>query len=315
VRFCPDWPGKPGSDIQDDDVPPVAGVTVSDALGLAGARLAAAGVPDPDLDSDLLLRHALGWNRTRLLTDARSSLDPAAEARFLSLVAERARRRPLQHLVGSQAFWRYDFLVTPDVLIPRPETELLVEACLEELRGRVGPRLVDVGTGSGCIALSLALERPDAEVHAIDLAPAALDVARENARRLGVPERVAFHIGDLLQPVDGGFDLVASNPPYIDASEIEGLEPEVRDYEPRLALVPPQGDRHALYRRLVPEAARALNPGGSLVLELGRAMETQVGHLCDAAGLRVHRVVADLQGIPRTLVARKPGYPAVALPT
>jgi release factor glutamine methyltransferase len=287
-------------------------VTVSEALGLAAARLAAAGVPDPDLDSELLLRHALGWDRTRVLTDARSSLDPADQARFLSLVAERATRLPLQHLTRTQAFWRHEFLVNPDVLIPRPETEVLVEACLDELRGRTAPRVVDVGTGSGCIAICMALERPDAEVHAVEVSAAALGVAAQNARRLGAAVR--FHAGSLLEPVSGDFDLVASNPPYVAASEIEGLEPEVRDHEPRLALVPPGGDRYALYASLVPEAARALRPGGSLVLEIGIGMDADVGRLCEAAGLLVRRVLPDLQGIPRTLVARKPGYPAASLP-
>jgi len=289
-------------------------VTVSEALGLAASRLAAAGVPDPDLDSELLLRHALGWDRARVLTDARSSLDPADEARFLSLVAERAARRPLQHITGTQAFWRHEFLVTPDVLIPRPETEVLVEACLDEIRGRAAPRVLDVGTGSGCIAISLALERPDAEVHAVDVSPAALEVARENARRLGAAARVQFHAGSLLEPVSGDFDLIASNPPYVDASEIAGLQPEVRDHEPLQALVPPGGDRYALYSRLVTDAARALRTGGSLVLEIGQGMEGEVRRLCEAAGLLPARVLPDLQEIHRTLVARRPGYPADSLP-
>ena len=290
-------------------------MTVFQALSLATSRLAAAHVPDPALDADLLLRHVLGWDRARLLTNGASDLDAAAEGRFLSLLAERERRRPLQHLTGTQAFWRHDFLVSPKALIPRPETEILLEACLEELRGRASPRILDVGTGSGCIALSLALERPDAEVHAVDVSAGALDVARENARRLRLTKRVRFHLGDLLEPVDGSFDLVASNPPYVDASEIEGLEPEVRVHEPRRALVPLSGDRYSVYGRLVPEAARALRPAGSLVVEVGSGMAAEVGRLCEAAGLPVQRVVPDLQGIPRTVVARKPSYPAAPLPT
>jgi release factor glutamine methyltransferase len=247
-----------------------------------------------------------------VLTDTESLLDPRDEARFHALVDERARRRPLQHLTGTQAFWRYEFQVTPDVLIPRPETEALVETCLEELQARRAPRILDVGTGSGCIAISLALERPDAEVHAVDFSEPALEVARRNAARLGA--RVRFHLGDLLEPLSGGLDLVTSNPPYVDASEIAGLDPEVRDHDPRLALVPPSGDRFAVYLRLVPQAAQALAPGGILVLEVGRGMDGEVRRLCEAAGLRVDRAVPDLAGIPRAVVARKPSYPAGALP-
>lgn len=276
-------------------------------------RLAAAGVPEPELDAELLLRHVLGWDRAQLLTRGGAPLDVEAEARYVSLLGERAARRPLQHLTGVQAFWRHEFRVTPDVLIPRPETELLVEACLQELRELAAPRLVDVGTGSGCIAISLALERPDAEVHAVDVSRAALAVARGNAESLGAG-RIRFHEGDLLTPVGDGFDLVACNPPYVDASELPELQPEVRDHEPRLALVPPSGNRYSAYRALAPQAARALRPGGRLVLELGAGMRAEVGRSCAAAGLSVERVLPDLAGIPRVLVARSPGYREPRLP-
>jgi release factor glutamine methyltransferase len=288
-------------------------MTAAALLREAAALLHDAGVPSPEWDAERLLRHVTGWDRAFVVARPEAPVGADAEARFRALLVRRAARVPLQHLVGTQAFWRHEFLVTPDVLIPRPETEVLVEACLDELRGRVAPRIVDVGTGSGCIAVSLALERPDAEVHAVDGSAAALDVARENARRLGAG-RVELHEGDLLGPVAGLFDLVASNPPYVDASEIAGLQPEVRDHEPLQALVPPGGDRYAVYARLVPDAARALRPAGSLVLEIGQGMEGEVTRICQAAGLLPARVLADLQGIHRTLVARRSDFPAGSLP-
>ena len=185
----------------------------------AAATLAAAGVPAPEWDAERLLRHVLGWDRAALVANPdRVVPEPEAE-RFRALVRRRASREPLQYILGTQAFWKHEFLVTPAVLIPRPETELLVETSLELLKDVERPLIVDVGTGSGCIALSLAAERPDAEVHAIDISAPALAVARENARRLGLEGRVAFHHGDLLEPVAhlaGRIDLVVSNPPYVD---------------------------------------------------------------------------------------------------
>ncbi|HEX6736895.1 MAG TPA: peptide chain release factor N(5)-glutamine methyltransferase, partial [Vicinamibacteria bacterium] len=215
---------------------------------------------------------------------------------------------PLQHLTGVQHFWRHAFAVSPTVLIPRPETELLVEAGRRLLDGRRAPLAVDVGTGSGCIVLSLAAERPDGVYHATEVSAAALAVARENARRLGFEDRVRFHEGDLLEPVAalaGQIDLVVSNPPYVDAAELPHLEPEVRDHEPRLALVPP-GDRYSVYRRLVPQAAAGLRAGGALVLEVGQGMAEEVAGLCGAAGLLTDAPLADLAGIPRAVIARRP---------
>jgi release factor glutamine methyltransferase len=192
-------------------------VTVADALARATRLLAAAGVPSPEWDAELLLRHVTGWDRTRVLADPAAILDPDHLVAFDDLVAKRARRIPLQHLTGTQAFWRHDFEVTPDVLIPRPDTELLVESALERLTGPQ-PVIVDVGTGSGCIAISLAAERPDAVVHAIDLSQAALAVAARNAASIGVA--VTFHRGDLLAPLAGAvLDLVVSNPPYVRAED------------------------------------------------------------------------------------------------
>jgi release factor glutamine methyltransferase len=281
--------------------------SVAAALELGAARLRAAGVPAPAFDAELLLRHVLGWDRAAVLVGSAAPLPAEPRARYEALLAERERRRPLQHLTGTQAFWRHEFLVTPDVLIPRPETELVVEAALGLLRLAPAPVIVDVGTGSGCIALCLAAELPGAEVHATEVSREALAVAEANAHRLGLAGRVHFHEGDLLEPLAalaGRLDLVASNPPYVGEDERETLAPEVRDHEPAPALFPP-GDRYSIIRRLVPAAARLLRPAGHLVLEVGLGMSREAAALCRAAGLAVTAVKPDLQGIPRAIVARR----------
>jgi release factor glutamine methyltransferase len=198
--------------------------------------------------------------------------------------------------------------VSPDVLIPRPETELIVEAALGLLREVPNPVIADVGTGSGCIALSLAAERSDAVVSGIDISPAALAVARRNASRLGLEGRLRFLEGDLLEPLRaefGGIDMVVSNPPYVDPADAPGLAPEVRLHEPAPALYPPS-EPYSVYRALAPQAAAALRPGGTLLLEVGQGMRDEVVRICEGAGLPVLRVIPDLQGIPRTVVSRKP---------
>jgi release factor glutamine methyltransferase len=282
-------------------------VTLDEARRIAALTLRESGIAEADLDAELLLRHVTGLDRASLLARPGAPLEAEPSRRFLALVAERARHRPLQHLTGVQAFWRHDFLVTPDVLIPRPETELLVEEALAAVRSRQAPAIVDVGTGSGCIALSLAQERADAVVRATDLSDAALGVAKANAHRLGLAGRVEFFLGDLLEPLPRGlgFDLIASNPPYVDASSAPGLAPEVRDHEPALALFAP-GEPYSVYRRLVPAAKDRLRPGGFLILEVGQGMDGEVAGLCRAEGLAVERVANDLQGIARTVVARRP---------
>jgi release factor glutamine methyltransferase len=280
-------------------------VTVRAALQRATATLAAARVAEARLDAELLLRHVTGWDAGALIVRSDEPVAGDALERFDRLVAERARRVPIQHLTGVAHFWRHEFRVTPDVLVPRPETEHLVEAALERLRPLTRPLVADVGTGSGCIALSLAAERPDAIVHATELSAAALAVARDNAARLGLAGRVRFGEGDLLAPLAGQvLDLVVSNPPYVGADEVEQLAPEVRDHDPRLALVPP-GDRYSIYRRLATEARDVLRPGGALMVEIGRGMEGEVARILTAAGLAVERAVPDLQSIPRVMVAAR----------
>lgn len=280
------------------------------ALAEAAARLAAAGIADADArrDAERLLRHVLGWDRATLVARGGDPVPDADREAFGALVAQRARRRPLQHLVGTQAFWRHEFLVTPDVLIPRPETELLVEHGLGAIADVQRPVIVDVGTGSGCIALSLAAERPDAEVHATDVSEPALGVARRNAERLGLSDRVRFHQGDLVDPVAslaGRVDLLVSNPPYVEADELPTLAPEVRDHEPRLALSPAEGVR-SLYERLLAGARLALRPAGWAVVEIGIGWAGPVESAVSRAGLLLVAVEEDLRHIPRVVKARRP---------
>jgi len=282
-------------------------MTVAELLAEAARELEDRGVAAPAWDAERLLRHVLGWDRASLLASPGAAVAAEAEHSFRDLVTERAKRVPLQYLTGFQAFWKHEFRVTPDVLIPRPETELLVETALALVRGTERPVIVDVGTGSGCIALSLAAERPDAELHATDASAAALQVAHENARVLGLEGRVAFHLGRLLEPVTGleGWDLVVSNPPYVDPSERETLEPEVRDHEPELALFPP-GDALSIYRLLVPGAFDWLRPGGWLIVEIAPALEGAVRDLFASAGFEDVRVANDLAGRARLVRGRRP---------
>ena len=276
-------------------------MTVAEALAAARRTLQEAGVPDAALDAELLLRHVLGWDRARLLVDSRAELPAGAQAPLDGMIGRRAQRIPLQHITGRQAFWRHEFVVTPDVLSPRPETEHLVEAALEWLGGRPRARIADVGTGSGCIAVSLAAECRDALVVAVDVSPAALAVARGNAQRLGAP--VAAVRADLLEAfAPGGLDLVVSNPPYVEAADLAGLQPEVRDHEPRLALVPPDGPR-GIYGRLAQQAARVLPEGGAIAVEVGAGQAAMVAGLFADAGLEPRQPITDLGGTPRVVLA------------
>jgi release factor glutamine methyltransferase len=271
----------------------------------AAATLEAAGIESPTWDAERLLRHVLAWDRATLVTRPQAEVLPDEAGRFRDLVRQRSARIPLQHLTGTQAFWKHDFLVTRDVLIPRPETELLVETSLVRLRDVARPVIVDVGTGSGCIALSLACERPTAEIHATEISGPALAVARENARRIGMEGRVSFHLGDLLDPVAslaGSVDLVVSNPPYVDPKDRDGLAPEVKDHEPAMALFASEPPPH-IYERLARGAAGVLRAGAWLVVEIGLGQEPVVSDAIQRASLRVVETHADLRGITRVIVA------------
>lgn len=268
-------------------------------------------VPSPQLAAELLLRHALGCDRASLYSHLDEPVSPEIAERYFQFIAERSTGKPTQYITGHQEFWGHDFEVNSHVLIPRPETEHLVEAALELVRTAEADescRMVDVGTGSGCIALALASELPGQEIHAVDLSPAALDVARRNARRLGLAHRVQFWEGDLLTPfLENGwtacFNLIISNPPYVGEGENDLVQREVRDFEPLLAWSAP-GDGNGIYRRLFPQALRLLKPGGYVVVEIGYLKSYAVTRLLGDGWTGVE-VKTDLAGIPRVVIAKK----------
>ncbi len=232
---------------------------------------------------------------------------PAAEAgRYAKLLERRYRGEPIQYITGETEFYGLDFRVTPDVLIPRPETEHLVETVLRVAASFQAPRIVDIGTGSGAIAIALAHHLPNAAITAIDISRSALGVARQNAEPNGVYDRIRFLEGDLLAPVAGQqFEIVASNPPYVPAIDRASLAVEVRDHEPALALFAGD-DGLGIYRRLIPAAFAALVPGGYLALEIGYGQSTAVGELLGDAGFDQIEFFSDLQNIPRVALAQRP---------
>jgi release factor glutamine methyltransferase len=256
-------------------------------------------------DAETLLLHLTGNNRAWLLAHLDDELGYEFAEQYIALLERRFAGEPMQYIFGESEFYRLPFRVTPDVLIPRPETEHVVEKVLERAANFAAPRIVDVGTGSGAIAVVLAHELPAAIVTATDLSAAALNVARQNAQRNGVAERVRFLGGDLLQPVAGEqFDMVVSNPPYVSEVDRESLAVEVRDYEPAQALFA-GADGLDVYRRLIPQAFAALAPGGHVILEIGHGQEPPVGALLGEAGFESIDFTADLQGIPRMACAQR----------
>lgn len=285
---------------------PPTGRTVGDLLEEATGRLRGERVPDPRREAVALLAIALDTDRGGVIARRPDPLDAARAARFEELLAARLGRVPLQHLEGTAEFRGLEFEVSADVLIPRPETEDLVQVVLDAGLPD-GARVADLGTGSGCIAVALAVDRPSWALVAVDLSAAALRVAGRNAARHGVADRVTFLERDFADApaLDRGtYDAVVSNPPYIPEDEWSGLQPEVRDHEPRLALVPgPTGNE--AYDAVARAAASMLRPGGLLALELGWKSEAAVRAIVEAAGFRDIEVRADLQGIPRVLSARR----------
>jgi release factor glutamine methyltransferase len=256
----------------------------------------------PRRDAELILAHVLGCDQTALLTHPERLLSPVEADQFESLLKRRLASEPVQYLTGAQEFFGLLFEVTPDVLIPRPETEHLVEAVLERFDREASLRIVDVGTGSGAIAVALAHALPQSRVTALDLYPAALEVARRNAQRHGVIDRVTLRQSDLLAAASAAeFDVVVSNPPYI--ADGEKLEPQVANYEPRFALYAGPTGLEA-YERLIPQACKVLKPRGWLIMEIGYgqrpALEALLGGWSEVS------FVPDLQGIPRVALAQKP---------
>jgi release factor glutamine methyltransferase len=256
-------------------------------------------------DAEILLMRLLGRNRAWMLAHMDDELGYECAEQYIALLERRFAGEPMQYIFGEAEFYRLPFRVTADVLIPRPETEHVVEMVLGLAAKLLNPRIVDVGTGSGAIAIALAHELPRAVVTATDLSAAALSVARENAQRNGVAERIQFLEGDLLEPVAGEqFEIVVSNPPYVSEGDRTSLAVEVREYEPGQALFA-GADGLDVYRWLIPQSFAALIQGGYLVLEIGDGQEPPVGALLGEAGFESIRFKADLQGIPRVACARK----------
>jgi len=284
------------------------GATIAEALKEAGERLRAASVPNDLLDAQTLLAEAGGFDRTYLIINFNQQLSEGILSAFRTMVDRRAAGEPLQYITGRQEFFGLDFEVTPDVLIPRPETELIVEEAIRIVQQDwvARPVIVDVGAGSGAIAVALARELGEARVIASDVSEAALRVARRNAARHGLGGRVDFIASDLLDAFaeEEFADFILSNPPYVSSKEIPSLQREVRDWEPRLALTD-SNDGLSLYRRLLKDAPSRLRPGGHLICEMGYTQSEKISNMIDRRVWGGPRLLDDLQGIPRTIVLRK----------
>ena len=293
---------------------------LKDSLSHAVARLTAENVPSPRLNAELLMMFTLSCDRAYLFAHPERKLSTEEESAYESALAERTRGVPTQYITGHQEFWGMDLIVTPAVLIPRPETEHLIETALEIQTSGVRPqtsdqtypevpgprskvRIVDVGTGSGCIALALAKELPDAEIHATDISPDALEIARANAARHQLERRIHFRQADLLEGLKRDFDFVVSNPPYVGESEEDQVQLEVRKFEPRDAVFAgPAGTE--VIARLIPQAKQILRPGGWLIMEISGTIAEEVRRLLE--GWQAVEMKPDLQSIPRVAQARKP---------
>jgi len=299
-------------------------VQLKESLSSAIAHLTADHVPSPRLNAELLLMFTLDCDRAYLFAHPERELTAEEQTRYDAALADRRRGVPAQYITGHQEFWGMDLIVGPAVLIPRPETEHVIETVLElrtsdlrlqpsiaasssasEVRGpRTEVRIVDVGTGSGCIALALAKEFPGAEIHACDVSPAALEIARANASRHQFEKRIQFHQADLLEGLNlVDLDFVVSNPPYVGESEEDQVQLEVRKFEPRNAVFAGPSGMEVI-ARLVPQAHAVLRPGGWLVLELSGTIAGPVQQLL--AGWDDVLLIPDLQSIPRIARARKP---------
>jgi release factor glutamine methyltransferase len=285
------------------------------------ARLREANVPSFTLAAELLLLHVAGRDRTWLYAHPEDEITAEQEERFLYLIERRAAGEPTQYLTGKQEFWELEFEVTPDVLIPRPETEHVIEVALDRLALREiragrkqtltgeGLRIADIGTGSGCIAIALAKDLPGAKFIATDISPAALSVARRNAERHGFADCIELVRANLLEGISAEtrFDLIASNPPYIGRREEPTLQREVRDHEPEVALYGGE-EGYELYAALVTQSAAHLIPGGIVVLELGHDSLPAVQPLFDTPEWTYIGVTNDLAGIPRVIAAERTAH-------
>lgn len=263
-------------------------------------------VPSPRLNAELLMMFVLGCDRAYLFAHPERPLTAEEQSRYDDVIRERARGCPTQYIIGHQEFWGLDLIVSPAVLIPRPETEHVVETVLALLRQRDPEeklRLIDVGTGTGCIALALASELPWIDIHACDISDEALEIAHINAARLRLNHQVQLRRSDLLSVYVGEqFDFVVCNPPYVGESEADKVQKQVREFEPKIAVFSGQ-EGLDIYKRFIPQAHAVLNPGGWLVMEIGFSSEEKVRVLLkDWTDIQT---TADLQGIPRVIAARK----------
>jgi release factor glutamine methyltransferase len=288
-------------------------VTILDCAAEAARLLTDAGRPADEArrDAGVLARHLLGWTLADWATRGREPAPDTLRDRLLALAVRRAAHEPVAYLTGTREFYGRAFRVTPDVLIPRPESEAIVDEALRllagpaEPAGPAGPVILDIGTGSGCLAITLALECPHARVFATDTSRVALEVARENARALGAgrDDLVTFLEASLAPPGLPPVDLIVSNPPYVPEADRASLAPDVRDYEPAAALFAGI-DGLDVIRALLPAAARALAPGGRLVMEIGAGQAEPITALVEGAGLCLETIRPDLQDIPRIIIAR-----------
>jgi release factor glutamine methyltransferase len=277
-------------------------VTVLEVIKRSSEFLARKGVESPRLQIELLLSHVLQMPRLKLYLNFERVLTDAETEKLRGLVKRRGEREPLQHIVGTTSFCGHEFGVSKDVLIPRPETEQLAEKAWQYLEKRPGAKVLDYGTGSGCLAVTIALKCPQAEVHAVDISKPALEMAEKNASRHQA--KVRFHLGDGFSvfSAESRFDVIVGNPPYIPTEDIPQLQPEVRDFDPKGAL---DGgpDGLAFYRRLVAEAPDHLLPGGTMMLEFGDGQEQALETLFSTSPWHFEAIFPDLSGRPRILIA------------
>jgi release factor glutamine methyltransferase len=285
-------------------------LTIREKLNSARARLAAAGIDNGEAgrDANLLARHVLGWDRATVMTRENEAATADFIARYDPLIERRARREPAAYIRAVQEFWSRDFLVTPAVLIPRPETELIVEELFarlpEDLPNRK-QRVADIGTGSGCIAVTVAAERPYVEVVATDISEDALRVAQQNAANHGVADRISFRKAAYLTGSTEQFDFILANPPYVTEREYQNLAPEVREYEPAIALVSGE-DGFRDIRQIVDLSTAFLSPGGTLLMEIGHEHADAVVDLVQSfPALRLASIANDLQNIPRVAIIER----------